>query len=230
MNRQRAEAILRNPERFAHNERIFLNNLVVTMGLGLAPMIIVTTNTRSALMMAAAVALLLLPTRVLASFLLRRVENSLLWRGVGYCGIAGVVYAAEYLLLARWFGSGLLGLGIYLPMLVTEPLIVYRFTYVPESVGKALRKSLQITTGYAILLVITGCVRELAAYGTILEQPILRPGLVPVASMPAGGFIFVGLVCAGWRAAASSFKRFLVQEARNQVMADHILTDREAEQ
>jgi len=41
-------------------------------------------------------------------------------------------------------------LGIYLPMLVVEPLLIYRFGRVQETMQKAVSKGLRITLGYVL--------------------------------------------------------------------------------
>ncbi len=45
-------------------------------------------------------------------------------------------------------------------MLVVEPLLTYRFGRVQETVHKAVSKGVRITVGYALLLLLLGCVRE----------------------------------------------------------------------
>lgn len=69
MKQQKAEIILRDPGRYAHHDRIFLNNPVIMQGMGLAPLVVLATSGRNALMLAAAVALLLTPSRVVSYFL-----------------------------------------------------------------------------------------------------------------------------------------------------------------
>ncbi len=71
MKRVVAEMIERDPERFAHHDRVFKNNPVVMQGMGLAPLVVLATTGRNALMLAVAVALLLTPSRVLACLLSR---------------------------------------------------------------------------------------------------------------------------------------------------------------
>ena len=69
MKQQKAEKILRDPGRYAHHDRIFLNNPVIMQGMGLAPLVVLATSGRNALMLAVAVALLLTPSRVISFFL-----------------------------------------------------------------------------------------------------------------------------------------------------------------
>ena len=228
MRRATAELIVKDPNKFAHHDRVFLNNPVVMQGMGLAPLVVLATSGQNAVMLAVAVALLLVPSRVLACLLSRLVplrdeepspaqlQKKLLPRAILYAASAAVVYLAAYPILNLVFGTGLLNLGIYLPMLVVEPLLTYRFGRVQETVHKAVSKGVRITVGYALLLVLLGCVREWLAAGTMFGVVVSRP-VLPMASMPAGGFIVLGVLCAVWRALAQKRKAYLTKEARNLV-------------
>ena len=227
MRRATAELIVKDPNKFAHHDRVFLNNPVVMQGMGLAPLVVVATSGQNALMLAAAVTLLLVPSRVLACLLSRlaplhdedpapqELQKKLLPRALVYSLSAAAVYLIAYPILNAAFGTGLLSLGIYLPMLVVEPLLTYRFGRVQETMHKAVSKGLRITVGYALLLVLLGCVRECLALGTVFGTPVGSRAVLPMASMPAGGFIVLGVLCAVWRALASRRKAYLVREARS---------------
>ena len=225
MKKRTAELILKDPEKFAHHDRVFLNNPVVMQGMGLAPLVVVATTGQNSLMLAAAVALLLVPSRVLACLLSRLVplrdeeptpeqlQKKLLPRALLYAASAAVVYLAAYPILNFVFGTGLLNLGIYLPMLVVEPLLTYRFGRVQETMKKAVSKGIRITVGYGLLLLLLGCVREWLSVGTVFGRVLSRP-VLPMASMPAGGFIVLGVLCAVWRTLAKKYKNYLTSEAR----------------
>lgn len=240
MKQRKAEAILRDPGRYAHHDRIFLNNPVVMQGMGLAPLVVLATSGKNALMLAVAVALLLTPSRVLSFGLSKLVplqehaseeelRAKLLPRGLIYCGTASVVYLAVYPVLERLFGVGLLTLGIYLPLLVVEPLLIYRYARVQETLRKAVSKGVRVTVGYAVILLLVGCIREWLAAGTVFGLPVTANTiLLPLASMPAGGFILLGVLCAVWRALAARYKAFLTNEARNQVIVNHQKEQKEA--
>ena len=221
MKRHAAELLTRDPERFFHHDRVFLNNPVVMQGMGLAPLVVLATSGQNALMLAVAVALLLTPSRMLSRlFPLREehpanaeLEKKLLPRSILYSGSAAVVYLAAYPILNRLFGVSLLVLGIYLPMLVVEPLLTYRFGRVQETMKKAVSKGIRITVGYGLLLLLLGCVREWLSAGTVFGHVLSRP-VLPMASMPAGGFIVLGVLCAVWRTLAGKYKNYLTSEAR----------------
>lgn len=131
---------------------------------------------------------------------------------------ASVVYLAAYPILNAMFGTSLLTLGIYLPLLVVEPLLTYRFGRVQETMRKAVSKGLRITVGYALILFIVGCLREWLALGSVFGIQLSR-SVLPMASMPAGGFIVLGVVCAVWRALARKHKEYLKTEARGTLAA-----------
>ena len=228
MRRATAELIVKDPNKFAHHDRVFLNNPVVMQGMGLAPLVVLATSGQNAVMLAVAVALLLVPSRVLACLLSRlfplnsenpapeELQKKLLPRALVYSLSAAVVYLVAYPILNAMFGTSLLTLGIYLPLLVVEPLLTYRFGRVQETLHKAVSKGLRITVGYALLLMLLGCVREWLALGTVFGSPVSR-AVLPMAGMPAGGFIVLGVLCAVWRALAARRKAYLVREARSLV-------------
>ena len=225
MKKRTAELILKDPEKFAHHDRVFLNNPVVMQGMGLAPLVVVATTGQNGLMLAAAVTLLLVPSRVLACLLSRlfplnsenpapeELQKKLLPRALVYSLSASVVYLAAYPILNAMFGTSLLTLGIYLPLLVVEPLLTYRFGRVQETMKKAVSKGIRITIGYGLLLLLLGCVREWLSAGTVFGHVLSRP-VLPMASMPAGGFIVLGVLCAVWRTLARKYKNYLTSEAR----------------
>ena len=222
MRKATAELILKDPDRFAHHDRVFLNNPVVMQGMGLAPLVVLATTAHNGVMLAAAVTLLLVPSRVLACLLSRLVplhdeQKKLLPRALVYSLSASVVYLVAYPILNAVFGTSLLTLGIYLPLLVVEPLLTYRFGRVQETLHKAVSKGLRITVGYALLLMLLGCVREWLALGTVFGTPVGHRAVLPMAGMPAGGFIVLGVLCAVWRALAARRKAYLVREARSLV-------------
>ena len=230
MRKATAELILKDPDRFAHHDRVFLNNPVVMQGMGLAPLVVLATTAHNGVMLAAAVTLLLVPSRVLACLLSRlfplnsenpapeELQKKLLPRALVYSLSAAVVYLVAYPILNAVFGTSLLTLGIYLPLLVVEPLLTYRFGRVQEAMRKAVSKGLRITVGYALILFIVGCLREWLALGSVFGIQLSR-SVLPMASMPAGGFIVLGVVCAVWRALARKHKEYLKTEARGTLAA-----------
>ena len=55
MRRATAELIVKDPNKFAHHDRVFLNNPVVMQGMGLAPLVVLATSGQNAVMLAVAI-------------------------------------------------------------------------------------------------------------------------------------------------------------------------------
>ena len=66
-----------------------------------------------------------------------------------------------------------------------------------------------------------GCVREWLSAGTVFGAAVGSRALLPMASMPAGGFIVLGVLCAVWRALAKKRREYLEKEARSLVAVNH---------
>lgn len=201
--------------RIARRDRIFLNNPVIMQGMGLAPLVVAATTARNALMLSVAVILLLTPVRVIAALLAR--TGYYRFRGLIYCLTSATVYIGVYYALQAIFDVEILQLGIYLPLLVVEPLIIKRYERPQkERLVTALKKGLRTTCGYVLVLILMGCVREVLTTATLFEQaiPRLPADLFPMASLPAGGFLLLGVVCAVWRSAVNRYKKYVNMEAK----------------
>ena len=208
---KRIQYLNENFSRIAKRDRIFLNNPVIMSGLGLAPLVVVATNGTNALMLSVAVLLMLTPTRVLASFVSRWIR----FRALAYCLCAAVVYMAAYQCMRQWFDVQVVLLGIYLPMLVVEPIIIKRYERAtPEKWVTALRKGLLTTAGYVLVILLVGMLRELLSAGTLFGQEIMQAGLLPMAALPSGGFVVLALLCAVWRGEINVLKKWLNMEAK----------------
>ncbi|MFV0414347.1 MAG: Rnf-Nqr domain containing protein [Oscillospiraceae bacterium] len=206
MKSHRAQYYAQNMDRLSRRDRILLNNPVIMQGLGLAPVVIGATNVQNALVLAVAVALLLTPTRMLAAFLGRK--TGFKFRAVLYSVTAGLVYIGVGYIVDYIFGQAASGVGIYLPLLVLEPLIIKRYESPQrERISTSLKKGIITTIGFCLVLFLMAGLREILALGTFAGIEVFKTGLLPIAGMPAGGFILLGLLAAVWRALVFEFKK-----------------------
>lgn len=215
MRSERAKRIVADMDHYIHHDRIFLNNPAVMQGMGLAPLVVAATSGRYAFMLLTALAMLLVPTRVLCSLLYRKLEQPLL-RALGYAGVSASLYILVRLAMTGLYGNDALELGIYLPLLVVDPLVIYRHGRVPEPVSKALSKGLRITLGYGFVLMLTGLLRELFAAGTLMDRKVLPVVALPLLSSTAGGFILVGVLFAVWRSGCALYEKYVRAEAKRE--------------
>ena len=215
MNTKKAIYLSENMARISRRDRIFLNNPVIMQGMGLAPLVVAATSGRNALMLSVAVVMLLTPVRVIAALLAR--TGYYRFRGLIYCLTSATVYIGVYFAMQSIFDVETLQLGIYLPMLVVEPLIIKRYERPQkERLVTALRKGLRTTCGYVLVLLLIGCLREALVSATVFGRaiPRLPAALFPMASLPAGGFLLLGVVCAVWRSAVNRYKKYVNMEAK----------------
>ncbi|MEG2053577.1 MAG: Rnf-Nqr domain containing protein, partial [Oscillospiraceae bacterium] len=191
----------------ARRDRVFLNNPVLIQGLGLAPIIVAATTLNNAVVLAVAVILLLVPTRVISSVLSRFCNPR--FRGVLYTVTAGVLFIGVGLLLSLIFGMARLRLlGLYLPLLIMEPMIIRRYVRPKrERISIALSKGISTTLGFLIILFLVAACRELLAFGTLFGITVLNFAPLPFAGMVAGGFVVVGLLAALWTSCINIFKK-----------------------
>ncbi len=193
-------------EKRARRDRVFLNNPVIMQGLGLAPLIVAATTLKNGLMLSTAVLLLLTPTRVLAALLSR--FSYFRFRGLTYALTAAVVYiGARYVMGLLYSPAELALLGLYLPLLIADPIVLKRYERPQrERTRTALRKGLITTCGYVLALLLISALREVLGLGTLLGSAVMSRALFPMAQLPSGGFILTALVMCVWRAAATSVK------------------------
>lgn len=205
-----AEAALNERIRADH---IWLSNPVLVRGLGMAPVIGAALDGERALMLCLASLILVTFTRVLAVAICHLTKNR--FRPVVYCYSAALLYIPTYVLLYALFGSDLTLLGIYLPIMVVEPAIVKRMEFSDlEPVKDAFRHGFNNALGMCIVLLIVGCLRELLATGAVFGNVVLHNALLPLAALPAGGFVIVGILAAAWCAVANLYTDYKHEEVR----------------
>jgi electron transport complex protein RnfE len=184
--------------------------------LGLCPLLAVTTSVGSALGLAVATLVVLVASNLIASlvgrWLLPEVRLA-----VFVLTIAGAVTAVE-LALAAWWPGLHDALGIFLPLIVTNCLVLARAEAFAsrQPTGKALLDGVAMGAGFGLVLLALGSARELLGRGSVgadlgllagsanaghgLQVFAPEHGLL-LALLPPGAFIVLGLMLAvrNWR-------------------------------
>ncbi len=187
---------------YTRRRKVFLTNPVFIKGLALTPIVISATSAYNALILCVAVFLLLTPTRVITSLITRRM--SVPFKTFFYPLTSAIIFGFVYYLLFMIFGADILLLGIYLPILIVDPLIVKNFEKTrKESFIYSIINGMRNTMGFITACMLTGIIREFLAYGTIFSVEILEVSLFPIAKESFGGFLIVGLISALWTRAVN---------------------------
>lgn len=203
-----------NWENTVRRKKIFLSNPVFVKGLALAPLVVVATNVRNGLLLCIAVFFLLTPTRMVTALITRRMSVPL--KTFFYPMISAVMFCFIYYYMYKVLGSRVLTIGVYLPILVVDPLIVKNFEKTrKESLTYSFINGMKNTFGFILACLLVSSVREILAFGTILGFSILPFPLLPMAQYSFGGFLIVGVLCGLWTLSINSYKHKIKVEVEH---------------
>lgn len=181
-------------------QEIVVKNPVLIGTIGLCPVVAICTSLKAALIMSVITILTLIIAQALSSVLLRHLPQ---WLRMGLYTLVGmIVVLPSILLVEKVAPSTMLALGIYLPLLAVNPIVVRQCEREGINIGLAesFLNSLCAGLGYSAVLIFVGAIREILGNGTIWGKQILP--IVPSAAMlmPMGGFVVLSFMAALLRA------------------------------
>ncbi|MBQ6895867.1 MAG: hypothetical protein IJN69_01495 [Oscillospiraceae bacterium] len=192
--------------------KITLSNPVFVKGLALAPVVVAGTTVQNGILLCIAVFFLLTPTRIITSLITRHM--SVPFKTFFYPFVSALVFAFVYYYMYRYLGTRVLLLGVYLPILVIDPLIVKNFEKTrKESVLYSVINGLRNTMGFVVACLLVCAVREFLAFGTIAGIKVIGVALLPMAQYSFGGFLIVALLSGIWSTAIRNYKYKVKVEA-----------------
>lgn len=104
--------------------------------------------------------------------------------------------------------SDLALLGLYLPLLVADPIVLKRYERPQrERVRTALRQGHHHLAGLYPDAAADFRPAGIFGRGALMGTQVMKNALFPMAQLPSGGFILLALVMCVWRAAAASVKQ-----------------------
>lgn len=176
-------------------EGILKKNPVFVLALGLVPAVAVTSTAFNGLALGLITAgVFLVATLIDYALVLFLPVNARL--AVRMLVLIALVVAVLGILLGQ--NPGLVaGLGIFLPLVVANSVLVHSFRE-QETFGAALLRALGEGLGFVLALVLIGVIREFLGLGAIFGRQILTGSLPPLslASGVPGGLIILGLLLA----------------------------------
>jgi electron transport complex protein RnfE len=192
-------------------EGLWKNNPGLVQLLGLCPLLAVTTSVVNALGLGLATLLVLTVSNLTVSLIRGWVRDEIRIP-VFVMIIASLVTAVE-LAMNAWFHELYRVLGIFIPLIVTNCMIIGRAEAFASRHGPALAlfDGLMMGAGFALVLLVLGAIRELVGQGTLLAGAHMMFGgdadlTIRVfgdgdgfllALLPPGAFIALGLLVAG---------------------------------
>ncbi len=194
-------------------DRLWYNNAAMVQMLGLCPLLAVSNTAINALGMGLATLMVLLVTNALVS-LIRPIIHKEIRIPLFVLLIASVVTALEMVMNA-FFHELYLSLGIFIPLIVTNCVIMARAEAFASknSLSQSLKDGLFVALGFAWVLLLIGVMREIIGQGTLFSGAHLLLGDwgqhieitflndysgFLIAILPPGAFFALGLLVA-WK-------------------------------
>ena len=181
-------------------EGLWRNNPLAVQALGICAAMAVTTRVETALVLGAAVVCVLVPAAVCTSMLRRAIPPRV--RLIAQITIIATFVVLFNESLAAYYPQMSRRLGPYVALIITNCIIMGR------TEAFALRNPPHLAaldavahgTGYALVLVAVGFVRELLGSGRVLRLPILSTEWYPpnllLVTAPGAFFVLAALVAA----------------------------------
>ncbi len=190
---------------------LWSDNPALVKLLGLCPLLAVSNNAINGLGLGIATLLTLVVANTLTSLLRPILENSI--RIPVYVLVIATTVTVIELIIKAWLPGLHASLGIFLPLIVTNCLIIGRAEAFASRhpVVESLHDALAMGIGFLWVLVLLGGMRELVGQGTLLDDIELLFGDnaqsltiqlfdadygMLVALLPPGAFFALGLVLA----------------------------------
>ena len=181
---------------FTKITEFWTNNPVLVNGLTIAPVAVAAIYLKNAVAISIAMAIITIPTLVISSLIKQRL--ALCHRLPLYAIISAVFYAGASMLIKYLMPSTVETLGIYLPLLVTNTIVVVRAEAfgVRNKTRWVLLDAIMQVLGYAFVICIVGALREYIGNATLWGTTVDNSLPISGISLPFGGFILLGLLVA----------------------------------
>lgn len=175
------------------------DNIVLSGLMVISPVIICGDTIKNAEALIYAFSAITFLSVLISSFVPRKLPYTA--KIIIYAVISALVYVPVKLAAQEFYPDSIERIGIYYPLLAVNSLIVFQ----TEAKFFRMKKLDMIISlvfciiGFDIVMLMTGFLRELFAYGTINSKIVDINTLTKGLAQPFGGFIFLGLMCGAYR-------------------------------
>ncbi len=190
---------------------LWRENAALVQLLGLCPMLAISNTLVNAVCMGLATTLVLALSNTAVSLLRKLVPHEI--RVPVFVLVIAILVTVTQLLMNAYLHKVYVVLGIFVPLIVTNCLLLARAEAFASrnAPGTAFLDGVFMGLGLTLVLALVGAARELLSSGTLLANIHLALGTqandwvwhifpkqfgLPIAAMPAGGFIVLGLLIA----------------------------------
>ncbi|MCD7810991.1 MAG: electron transport complex subunit E [Ruminococcus sp.] len=175
------------------------DNTVLSACMVISPVIMCGDTLQNALALVYAFSSITFISVLVSSFVPKRLPYTV--KIIIYALISSLVYIPVRLAAQEFYPSSIERIGIYYPLLAVNSLIVYQteLKFFRMKKGRMIGSLVFHILGFDTVMLITGLVREILAYGTINGQMVDMDTLMSGLAQPFGGFIFLGILCGIYR-------------------------------
>ena len=175
-------------------------NIVLSGLMVISPVIICSDTLKNAEALIYAFSAITFLAIIICSFVPKRLPYTA--KVIIYAVISSLVYIPVKLAGQQFYPESIARIGMYYPLLSVNSLIVFQ---TEAKFFRMKRAEMAVSLifyiiGFDLVMLLTGFLRELFAYGTINSKIVDVNTLISGLSQPFGGFIFLGLMCGVYRA------------------------------
>jgi len=174
----------------------FVHNPVLTQSIGICTIVAICFTLKISLIVSATLTFILIINEIMASLILKKLSRWM--RIICYMLLSTLLLIPIMLILDKNYSQLNASMGIYLPLLAVNSLIVLRCEKyaVKNNLKLSVFDALSAGLGYGVTAIIVGGIRELAAFGTLMGKTVTElPGYSGMA-LPLGGRIVLGFTAA----------------------------------
>lgn len=183
--------------------KIFKDSPIFVSGLALTPIIAGAITLKYSVLIITVMCLIYIPVSIFAIIFGKYIKSYR--RDFIFSIIATLIFPIASKIADNIDQKSVINLGIYLPIIVVDSLIlVHANEYsndVKENIFKNLKKLIFTIIGFVIPCLLMGAIREYIAFGTLWDKVIVSDNAsrfiyIPQATQAFVGFIFLGFMAA----------------------------------
>ena len=175
---------------------LFFRNPTIMCQLSIAPIIVIGVSLYNALVISLAMFLVTTPTLMCVSLIGQKLKKQ--YTTMIYLLISSLFYVPTSFLIKTFFSDIIETLGIYLPMIVINSIIIIRSKGFANKnkIHWVFLDSLVYVIVFSIETCLISIIREVVGSGKIYGYDLNLTFTVPAFLLPFSGFILIGLLAA----------------------------------
>ena len=187
-------------------EGILGENMVLSSLMLISPVIVCGDTLKNALALVFAFSSITFISMIIGSFVPKKLPYAV--KIIIYAAISSLVYIPVRIAAENFYPESIERIGIYYPLIAVNSLIIMQSEakFYRMKRGRMTASLVFYILGFDAVMLLTGFIRELFAYGTINSRVVSIDTLVSGLGESFGGFIFLGLMCGAYRAVRAVFR------------------------